>query len=109
MGQEKERVHKDLMNMREKQPGPEIMEQLELYQEQLGSKTTQMKAMQTELRTCQSQVGDYKDEIDRLTRELQEVKRKYFEQKRREQIRSEAQRGGEAERRGPIVPQVSQQ
>ena len=41
----------------------------------------------------QAQVGDYKDEIDRLTRELQEVKRRYFEQKRREQIRSEAQRG----------------
>merc|ERR1712228_83833 len=91
--QEKERVHKDLMNMLEKQPGPEIMEQLELYQEQLGSKTTQMRAMMSELKTYQSQVGDYKDEIDRLTRELQEVKRKYFDQKKREQTLQDAQRG----------------
>jgi len=91
--QEKERVHKDLMNMLEKQPGPEIMEQLELYQDQLGSKTTQMRAMQSELRTYQSQVGDYKDEIDRLTRELQEVKRKYFDQKKREQAIQDVQRG----------------
>merc|ERR1711904_690817 len=87
------RVHKDLMNMLEKQPGPEIMEQLELYQDQLGSKTTQMRAMQSELRTYQSQVGDYRDEIDRLTRELQEVKRKYFDQKKKEQVTRESQRG----------------
>merc|ERR1712039_89387 len=91
--QEKERLHKELTHILEKQPGPEVMEQLEMYQETYGAKMKQMKAMQSELRTYQSQVGDYKDEIDRLTRELQEVKRKYFDQKKREQALQDVQRG----------------
>jgi len=91
--QEKERLHRELTGILEKQPGPEVMEQLEMYQDNLGAKLNQMKAMQSELKTYQAQVGDYKDEIDRLTRELQEVKKKYFEQKKREQMQQEAQRG----------------
>merc|ERR1712139_316312 len=91
--QEKERLHKELSGILEKQPGPEVMEQLEMYQDNLAARLNQMKAMQSELKTYQSQVGDYKDEIDRLTRELQEVKKKYFEQKKREQIQQETQRG----------------
>eukprot|EP00929_Paragymnodinium_shiwhaense_P006828 TRINITY_DN110793_c0_g1_i1.p1 TRINITY_DN110793_c0_g1~~TRINITY_DN110793_c0_g1_i1.p1 ORF type:complete len:868 (+),score=396.96 TRINITY_DN110793_c0_g1_i1:155-2758(+) len=90
---EKERMHKELTSILEKQPGLEIMEQLEVYQESLASKTKQMKAMQSELKTYQAQVGDYKDEIERLTRELQEVKKKYFDQKKREQTQQDAQRG----------------
>jgi len=90
---EKERLHKELTGILEKQPGPEVMEQLEVYQESLAAKTKQMKAMQSELKTYQAQVGDYKDEIERLTKELQEVKKKYFEQKKREQMQQELQRG----------------
>merc|ERR1711904_303264 len=82
--QEKERLHRELTGILEKQPGPEVMEQLEMYQDNLAAKLNQMKAMQSELGTYQAQVGDYKDEIDRLTRELQEVEKKYFEQKKRE-------------------------
>jgi chromosome segregation ATPase len=90
---EKERLHRELNAILEKQPGPEVMEQLESFSENLTAKMKQMKAMQSELKTYQSQVGDYKDEIERLTRELQEVKKKYFEQKKREQVVQEAQRG----------------
>eukprot|EP00927_Polykrikos_kofoidii_P086832 TRINITY_DN9844_c0_g1_i2.p1 TRINITY_DN9844_c0_g1~~TRINITY_DN9844_c0_g1_i2.p1 ORF type:complete len:866 (-),score=241.92 TRINITY_DN9844_c0_g1_i2:1599-4196(-) len=90
---DKEKLHKELTNILENLPGPEVREQLELYQESLVAKTKQMKAMQSELRTYQAQVGDYKDEIERLARDLQEIKRKYFEQKRREQMAQEAQRG----------------
>eukprot|EP00415_Alexandrium_ostenfeldii_P001832 UN1832 len=61
---EKERLHKELQSILEKQPGPEIMEQLEVYQETYTGKMKQMKAMSGELQTYQSQVGDYKDEID---------------------------------------------
>merc|ERR1719203_1583465 len=75
---EKERLHKELTQILEKQPGPEVMEQLEVYQENYAAKVKQMKAMHSELRTYQTQVGDYKDEIERITRELQEVKNKYF-------------------------------
>merc|ERR1711972_466621 len=45
--QEKERLHKELTSILEKQPGPEIMEQLEVYQDNLAAKTKQMKAMQS--------------------------------------------------------------
>jgi len=91
--QEKERLHRELTGILEKQPGPEVMEQLEMFQDNLAAKLNQMKAMQSELKTYQDQVSDYKDEIDRLTRELQEVKKKFFEQKKREQIQTETQRG----------------
>jgi len=91
--QEKERLHRELTGILEKQPGPEVMEQLEMFQDNLAAKLNQMKAMQSELNTYQDQVSDYKDEIDRLTRELQEVKKKYFEQKKRETLQQETLRG----------------
>eukprot|EP00930_Biecheleria_cincta_P035010 TRINITY_DN2411_c0_g1_i1.p1 TRINITY_DN2411_c0_g1~~TRINITY_DN2411_c0_g1_i1.p1 ORF type:complete len:876 (-),score=242.73 TRINITY_DN2411_c0_g1_i1:87-2714(-) len=104
--QEKDRLHKELTGILEKQPGPEVLEQLEQYQETHVAKLKQMKAMQSELRTYQSQVGDYKDEIDRLTRELQEVKKKFFDQKKREQLQQEAQRGDTRVIHPRPVPQV---
>merc|ERR1711972_666030 len=104
--QERERLHKELQGILEKQPGPEVMEQLEMYQETYGAKMKQMKAMQSELKTYQAQVGDYKDEIDRLTRELQEVKKKYFDQKKREQVAQDAQRGDTRAVHPRHVPQV---
>jgi len=104
--QEKDRLHKELTGILEKQPGPEVLEQLEQYQETHVAKLKQMKAMQSELRTYQTQVGDYKDEIDRLTRELQEVKKKFFDQKKREQLQQEAQRGDTRVIHPRPVPQV---
>ncbi|CAE7236113.1 Cfap58 [Symbiodinium natans] len=89
---EKEKLHKELTSILEKQPGPEVLEQLEQYQETYSAKLKQMKAMQSELHTYQSQVSDYKDEIDRLNRELAEVKKKFFEQKKREMMQ-QAPRG----------------
>merc|ERR1712048_280738 len=43
--QEKDRLHRELTSILEKQPGPEVLEQLEVYQENLAAKTKQMKAM----------------------------------------------------------------
>merc|ERR1711939_893472 len=91
--QEKEKLYVELKSILARQPGPEVREQLEMYEENLQAKKKQMRAMQSELRTYQAQVGDYRDEIDRLTRELQEVKRKYFEQKKKEQVTRDNQRG----------------
>merc|ERR1739848_99954 len=91
--QEKEKLYVELKSILARQPGPEVREQLEMYDENLQAKKKQMRAMQSELRTYQAQVGDYRDGIDRLTRELQEVKRKYFEQKKKEQVSRDTQRG----------------
>jgi chromosome segregation ATPase len=88
--QEKEKLYVELKNLLARQPGPEVAEQLSIYQQNLKEKTNQMKAMAAELNMYQAQVNEYKYEIERLTRELQEMKRRYFEQKRREQNQREA-------------------
>merc|ERR1719198_740278 len=92
--QEKEKLYVELKNILARQPGPEVAEQLSVYQTNLREKTKQMKAMAAELNMYQAQVNEYKFEIERLTRELQDVKKKYFEQKRREQLNRDNQQGG---------------
>eukprot|EP00899_Mesostigma_viride_P002905 jgi/Mesvir1/12615/Mv16076-RA.1 len=83
--QEKEKLYVELKNILARQPGPEVAEQLSVYQANLREKTKQMKAMASELNMYQAQTNEYKYEIDRLNRELQDMKRKFYEQKRKEQ------------------------
>jgi len=68
--QEKEKLYVELKNLLARQPGPEVAEQLSIYQQNLKEKTNQMKAMAAELNMYQAQVNEYKYEIERLTREL---------------------------------------
>ena len=72
-----------------RQPGPEVAEQLSVYQSSLRGKTRQMKSMASELNMYQAQLSEYKYEVERLTRELQDAKRKYYESKRRDQLARE--------------------
>ena len=88
----KEKLYVELKNILARQPGPEVAEQLSIYQQNLRDKTRQMKAMASELNMYQAQVNEYKYEVERLTRELQDVKRKYYEQKRRDQLAREQRR-----------------
>lgn len=83
--QEKEKLYLELKHILARQPGPEVAEQLQIYQQTLKDKTKQMKAMASELNMYESQVSEYKYEIERIARELQEVKKKYFMQKKKEQ------------------------
>lgn len=92
---EKETLYMELKNILARQPGPEVAEQLSVYQQNLKEKTRQMKAMAAELNMYQAQVNEYKYEIERLTRELQDQKRRYFDQKRRNKIQKEAQEHGQ--------------
>lgn len=87
--QEKEKLYMELKNILARQPGPEVAEQLSIYQANLREKTKQMKAMASELNMYQAQVNEYKYEIERLVRELGDMKRKYFDTKRREQLERE--------------------
>merc|ERR1711981_1062884 len=77
--QEKEKLYVELKGILARQPGPEVADQLSVYQHNLKEKTRQMKAMASELNMHQAQVNEYRFEIERLTRELQDVKRKYYE------------------------------
>lgn len=90
--QEKEKLYLELKHILARQPGPEVAEQLQIYQQTLKEKTKQMKATASELNMYESQVGEYKYEIERIARELQEVKKKYFMQKKKEQQTKERDR-----------------
>jgi len=87
--QEKERLYNELKAILARQPGPEVAEQLSVYQSSLRGKTRQMKSMASELNMYQAQLSEYKYEVERLTRELQDAKRKYYESKRRDQLARE--------------------
>ena len=86
MIQEKERLYNELKSILSRQPGPELAEQLTVYQLNLKNKTRQMKSMASELNMYQAQVNEYKYEIEKLNRELQDMKRKYYSSKRKEQL-----------------------
>jgi len=90
--QEKEKLYVELKHILARQPGPEVAEQLQIYQQTLKEKTKQMKAMASELNMYESQVSEYKYEIERLARELQDCKKKYFLAKKKEQQQKERER-----------------
>jgi len=90
--QEKEKLYMELKQILARQPGPEVAEQLQIYQQTLKEKTKQMKGMASELNMYEAQVKEYKYELERLAKELQEVKKKYYMHKRKEQQTKERER-----------------
>jgi chromosome segregation ATPase len=76
--QEKEKLYVELKNILARQPGSEVAEQLEVYQDNLKEKAKQMKTMVLELNNYQAQVNHYKFEIERLNKELNGLKDKWF-------------------------------
>ncbi|KFQ35944.1 Coiled-coil domain-containing protein 147, partial [Mesitornis unicolor] len=90
--QEKEKLYVELKHILARQPGPEVAEQLRLYQHTLREKTKQLKVLSSELNMYESQSREYKYEIERLANELLNVKNKYLAQKRKEQRAKEKER-----------------
>lgn len=83
--QEKEKLYMELKQILARQPGPEVAEQVQLYQQTLKDKTKRLKSMASELNMYEAQVKEYQYELERLSKELQEAKKKYYMQKRKEQ------------------------
>lgn len=100
--QEKEKLYQELKGILSRQPGPEVAEQLTVYQQNLKKKTAQMKAMASELNMYQAQVNEYKYEQERLTRELTEMKRKYYLQKRKDKMMDDLDYEGNGQPGQPI-------
>ena len=86
---EKDKLYIELKQLLARYPGPEVAEQLSIYQQNLKEKTQALKSMAAELNMFQAQAGEYKYEIERLNGELGEVKRQYYETKRRESMTRE--------------------
>ncbi|CAC5425876.1 Cilia- and flagella-associated protein 58 [Mytilus coruscus] len=97
--QEKEKLYIELNHVLARQPGPEVAEQLQVYNSTLKEKNKQIKAMNQELYMYESQVSEYKYEIERIDKELLEVKKKYILQKKKEQ---------KAQEREQVLDQVGQ-
>ena len=76
--QEKEKLYVELKNILARQPGPEVAEQLAVYQQNLREKQKQMKAMTTELAMYKAQVNEYKYDIERLGNEVDRLKHRWF-------------------------------
>jgi chromosome segregation ATPase len=79
--QEKDKLFVELKAILARQPGPEVAEQLNVYQQDLRKKNTQLKSMASELNMLSSQQAEHRYEVERLNRELQDLKRKYYEAK----------------------------
>lgn len=103
--QEKEKLYMELKQILARQPGPEVAEQLQMYQQTLKDKTKQMKSMASELNMYEAQVKEYKYELERLSKELQEAKKKYYLQKRKEQQAKERERTLQQANLPPFAPQ----
>jgi len=82
----KEKLYVELKNILARQPGPEVAEQLSMYQQSLTERAKQMEQMEAELTMSHTQASEYKYEIARINKELVEVKKKFFEQRKREQV-----------------------
>merc|ERR1712151_1415539 len=63
--QEKEKLYVQLRSIINRQPGPEVAEQLAWYSQNLKEKTQHMKQMAGELENYHSQVQDLRDDIAR--------------------------------------------
>ena len=76
--QEKEVLYVELKNVLGRQPGPEVAEQLELYEYNLKQKHKQMKQMRGELKLYQEQVKQHKRDIEHIAENRDEMKTTYF-------------------------------
>eukprot|EP00818_Percolomonas_sp_WS_P002933 CAMPEP_0117448192 /NCGR_PEP_ID=MMETSP0759-20121206/7272_1 /TAXON_ID=63605 /ORGANISM="Percolomonas cosmopolitus, Strain WS" /LENGTH=871 /DNA_ID=CAMNT_0005240567 /DNA_START=253 /DNA_END=2865 /DNA_ORIENTATION=+ len=80
--QEKQKLYEELKKILQHQPGPEVAEQLNIYQDSLKKKNVQMKTMASELNMYMFKVKETRYEADRLARELSETKKRYYNLKK---------------------------
>ena len=89
--QEKEKLYVELKNILGRQPGPEVAEQLTIYQQNLKDKQRQMKAMTTELDMYKQQVVSSKNEIDELNSNFTALQQKYIRKMSRQRVKVEVE------------------
>jgi len=82
--QQKEKLYVELKSILARQPGPEVAEQLQIYQDNLSEKQKQLKAMTAELNMHRGQVSDLKLDQENLVSQLGQIKKKYFSRKQQE-------------------------
>jgi len=86
--QQKEKLYVELRAILARQPGPEVAEQLNLYQANLAEKTKQLKSMNAELTLHRQQVSDLKLDQESLIGKLAAAKKRYFGLKMRQRTQA---------------------
>ncbi|GBG28495.1 Cilia- and flagella-associated protein 58 [Hondaea fermentalgiana] len=76
--EEKEKLYVELKNVLARQPGPEVAEQLVVYQQNLKDKQRQIKEMEADLETHRAKVNEYKFEIEALNNQMRGLKKDYI-------------------------------
>ncbi|XP_064181234.1 cilia- and flagella-associated protein 58-like [Anguilla rostrata] len=92
-----------------RQPGPEVAEQLKIYQQTMRGKRRQLQSLRSDVNTCMTQKMELKNKIDILDHELKNVTNKYIAKKRQELETSAGQAPEKASspRTAPSVPDAS--
>ncbi|EUB62976.1 Coiled-coil domain-containing protein [Echinococcus granulosus] len=80
--QKKERLYVELKQVLARQPGPEIAEQLAIYENSLREKLAAMKIMTAQMEKHDASIKDYKLQMEKLDNELLDTKKAYFEKRR---------------------------
>ncbi|KAJ3108023.1 hypothetical protein HK100_003491 [Physocladia obscura] len=80
----KEKLYFEVKNLLQRQPGPEVLEELRNLKANVKAKVRECKSLASELNMYHSQVNEYKYEIQRVGQEYQDLKKKYYDAKKRE-------------------------
>ena len=83
MIEEKEKIFSELKNILSRQPGPEIEEQIFVYQQTYKDKNKQLIAMDEELDMYRQQVSLFKNEISGIDNEIKKLKKNWIKQNRK--------------------------
>lgn len=83
MIQEKEKIFAELKNILSRQPGPEIEEQIFVFQQTYKVKNKQLSAMDEELDMYRQQVALFKEEISTMDDEMKKLKKNWMKQQRK--------------------------
>jgi chromosome segregation ATPase len=86
--QEKEKVYVELKSIIARQPGPEVEEQILVYQQTLKDKIKQHNSMEAELDLYRQQVAAFKEDILNIDGDLTKVKKRWFKTKRMQETSS---------------------
>lgn len=80
--QEKEKVYSELKSIIARQPGPEVEEQILVYQQTLKDKNKQLNSMNEELSMYRQQVSSFKEQLSEIDYQMTKTKKKWFKTKK---------------------------
>ena len=87
--QEKEKIYMELKKVIARQPGPEVEEQVLVYQQTYKDKYNQLQNMNDELSMYREQVKVFKDDLSKLDYEMDSVKKRWFKVRRAQETQRE--------------------